>query len=57
MKLVGRERSVLLRARTRQTGDRSVSRLTNAGVDSVTVGSRTTAEVDEAIENLNLALA
>jgi len=29
----------------------------NAGVDSVTVGFKNTAEVDEAIENLNLALA
>jgi 1-deoxyxylulose-5-phosphate synthase len=29
----------------------------NAGVDSVTVGYKHTAEVDEAIENLNLALA
>lgn len=29
----------------------------NAGVDSVTVGYKTTAEIDEAIENLNLALA
>jgi 1-deoxyxylulose-5-phosphate synthase len=29
----------------------------NAGVDSVTVGYKNTAEVDEAIENLNLALA
>jgi 1-deoxyxylulose-5-phosphate synthase len=29
----------------------------NAGVDSVTVGFKSTAEVDEAIENLNLALA
>jgi aryl-alcohol dehydrogenase-like predicted oxidoreductase len=28
-----------------------------AGVDSVTVGYKTTAEIDEAIENLNLALA
>ena len=28
----------------------------NAGVDSVTVGYKSTAEVDEAIENLNLAL-
>jgi aryl-alcohol dehydrogenase-like predicted oxidoreductase len=28
-----------------------------AGVDSVTVGYKSTAEVDEAIENLNLALA
>ena len=31
--------------------------LNNAGVDSVTVGFKNTAEVDEAIENLNLALA
>jgi len=29
----------------------------NAGVDSVTVGYKSTAEVDEAIDNLNLALA
>jgi 1-deoxyxylulose-5-phosphate synthase len=29
----------------------------NAGVDSVTVGFKNSAEVDEAIENLNLALA
>jgi 1-deoxyxylulose-5-phosphate synthase len=29
----------------------------NAGVDCVTVGYRNTAEIDEAIENLNLALA
>ena len=29
----------------------------NAGVDSVTVGFKNTAEMDEAIENLNLALA
>jgi aryl-alcohol dehydrogenase-like predicted oxidoreductase len=29
----------------------------NAGVDCVTVGYKTTAEIDEAIENLNLALA
>lgn len=29
----------------------------NAGVDTVTVGYKNTAEVDEAIENLNLALA
>ena len=29
----------------------------NAGVDSVTVGFKTTAEIDEAIENLNLALS
>jgi aryl-alcohol dehydrogenase-like predicted oxidoreductase len=28
-----------------------------AGVDAVTVGFKNTAEVDEAIENLNLALA
>ena len=29
----------------------------NAGVDCVTVGYKSTSEVDEAIENLNLALA
>jgi aryl-alcohol dehydrogenase-like predicted oxidoreductase len=29
----------------------------NAGVDSVTVGYKSTAEIDEAIENLNLALS
>jgi aryl-alcohol dehydrogenase-like predicted oxidoreductase len=29
----------------------------NAGVDSVTVGFKNTKEIDEAIENLNLALA
>jgi 1-deoxyxylulose-5-phosphate synthase len=29
----------------------------NAGVDSVTIGYKTTAEIDEAIENVNLALA
>jgi aryl-alcohol dehydrogenase-like predicted oxidoreductase len=29
----------------------------NAGVDSVTVGYKNTAEIDEAIDNLNLALA
>jgi hypothetical protein len=29
----------------------------NAGVDSVTLGYKSPAEVDEAIENLNLALA
>jgi len=29
----------------------------DAGVDSVTVGYKNTAEIDEAIENLNLALA
>ena len=29
----------------------------NAGVDSVTVGFKNTQEIDEAIENLNLALA
>jgi aryl-alcohol dehydrogenase-like predicted oxidoreductase len=29
----------------------------NAGVQSVTVGYKNTAEIDEAIENLNLALA
>jgi hypothetical protein len=29
----------------------------DAGVDSVTVGFKNTAEVDEAIDNINLALA
>jgi hypothetical protein len=29
----------------------------NAGVDSVTLGYKNTAEVDEAIENVNLAFA
>jgi hypothetical protein len=29
----------------------------NAGLDCVTVGFKSTQEVDEAIENLNLALA
>ena len=29
----------------------------NAGVDSVTVGYKNTAEIDEAIENVNMALA
>jgi hypothetical protein len=29
----------------------------NAGVDSVTVGYKNTTEIDEAIDNLNLALA
>jgi hypothetical protein len=29
----------------------------NAGVDCVTVGYKSTAEIDEAIENLNMALA
>jgi hypothetical protein len=29
----------------------------NAGVDCVTVGYKSTSEIDEAIENLNLALA
>ena len=29
----------------------------NAGVDCVTVGYKNTAEIDEAVENLNLALA
>ena len=29
----------------------------DAGVDSVTVGYKNNAEVDEAIENINLALA
>jgi 1-deoxyxylulose-5-phosphate synthase len=53
MKLVGEGRFT-----TRQ--DRQAAMrfaFNNAGVDSVTVGFKNTAEVDEAIENVNLALA
>ena len=49
------------------TGERTFSRedrqkamrfaFRSAGVDSVTVGYKNNAEIDEAIENLNLALA
>jgi aryl-alcohol dehydrogenase-like predicted oxidoreductase len=53
MKLVGEGRFT-------NRGDRQAAMrfaFQNAGVDSVTVGFKNTAEVDEAIENLNLALA
>lgn len=53
MKLVG-EGAFTTRA-DRQAAMRFAFR--NAGVDTVTVGYKNTAEIDEAIENLNLALA
>ena len=53
MKLVG-EGAFTNRA-DRQAAMRFAFR--NAGVDTVTVGYKNTAEIDEAIENLNLALA
>ncbi|HEX3683503.1 MAG TPA: aldo/keto reductase [Bryobacteraceae bacterium] len=53
MKLVGEGR--FTRREDRQKAMRFAFR--NAGVDAVTVGYKNTAEIDEAIENLNLALA
>ncbi|HEY3744541.1 MAG TPA: aldo/keto reductase [Bryobacteraceae bacterium] len=53
MKLVGE--GAFTRREDRQAAMKFAFR--NAGVDSVTVGYKNTAEVDEAIENLNLALA
>jgi aryl-alcohol dehydrogenase-like predicted oxidoreductase len=53
MKLVGE--GAFTKREDRQAAMRYAFR--NAGVDSVTVGYKNTAEVDEAIENLNLALA
>ena len=53
MKLVGEGR--FTNREDRQSAMRFAFR--NAGVDAVTVGYKNTAEVDEAIENLNLALA
>jgi len=53
MKLVGE--GAFTERKDRQAAMRFAFR--NAGVDSVTVGYKNTAEVDEAIENLNLALA
>ncbi len=53
MKLVGEGR--FTNRDDRQAAMRFAFR--NAGVDAVTVGYKNTAEVDEAIENLNLALA
>ncbi len=53
MKLVGE--GSFTRREDRQAAMRYAFR--NAGVDSVTVGYKSTAEIDEAIENLTLALA
>ncbi len=53
MKLVGEGR--FTKREDRQAAMRFAFR--NAGVNSVTVGYKNTAEIDEAIENLNLALA
>ena len=53
MKLVGE--GAFTRREDRQAAMRFAFR--NAGVDSVTVGYKNTAEIDEAIENVNLALA
>ena len=53
MKLVGEGR--FTRREDRQAAMRYAFR--NAGVDCVTVGYKNTAEIDEAIENVNLALA
>lgn len=53
MKLIGEGR--FTDRKDRQDAMRFAFR--NAGVDCVTVGYKSTAEVDEAIENLNLALA
>ena len=53
MKLVGE--GAFTRREDRQAAMRYAFR--NAGVDCVTVGYKNTAEIDEAIENLNLALA
>jgi len=53
MKLVGE--GTFTRREDRQASMRYAFR--EAGVDSVTVGYKNTAEIDEAIENLNLALA
>ncbi len=53
MKLVGE--GAFTRREDRQAAMRHAFR--NAGVDCVTVGYKNTAEIDEAIENLNLALA
>ena len=53
MKLIGE--GTFTNRRDRQAAMRFA--FNDAGVDSVTVGFKNTAEVDEAIENLNLALA
>jgi putative N-acetylmannosamine-6-phosphate epimerase len=53
MKLVGEGR--FTKREDRQAAMKFAFR--NAGVSAVTVGYKNTAEIDEAIENLNLALA
>ena len=53
MKLAGN--GTFTRREDRQAAMRFAFR--SAGVDSVTVGFKNTQEIDEAIENLNLALA
>jgi hypothetical protein len=53
MKLVGE--GVFTQRADRQAAMKFAFR--NAGVDSVTLGFKSTAEIDEAIENLNQALA
>jgi len=53
MKLVGE--GAFIRREDRQAAMRFAFQ--NAGIDSVTVGYKNTAEIDEAIENVNLALA
>lgn len=53
MKLIGE--GAFTNRQDRQAAMRYAFR--NAGVDSVTVGYKNTSEIDEAIENLNLALA
>ena len=53
MKLIGE--GTFTKREDRQAAMRHAFR--NAGVDCVTVGFKNTSEVDEAIENLNLALA
>ena len=53
MKLVGE--GAFTKREDRQSAMRHAFQV--AGVDSVTVGYKNTSEVDEAIENLNMALA
>jgi aryl-alcohol dehydrogenase-like predicted oxidoreductase len=53
MKLIGE--GAFAKREDRQAAMRYAFR--NAGVDSVTVGYKNTAEIDEAIDNLNLAFA
>jgi hypothetical protein len=53
MKLIGE--GAFTKREDRQAAMKHAFRV--AGVDAVTVGFKNTAEIDEAIENLNLALA